>query len=81
MTAIQLIDFMYSIENEDYMFEDRRIALDIEKYDIAVQLERDIRNNKLNKAYQDVCQKLEVIAIMQRQRLYLLTKAQKRGVL
>ncbi len=46
-------------------------SLQIEQLDIARQLETDSKNKKLTKQYTDICEKMQIIQLMQSQRLEL----------
>lgn len=70
MTAKQLLEFA-SEHMTDENFFSLLGTLQLEQTEIARQLETAPKNKKLLKQYEDVCEKMQVIQLMQGQRLEL----------
>lgn len=70
MTAKQLLNFAAQhITNMDLF--SLLGSLQIEQLEIARQLETNPKNKRLTKQYTDVCEKMQIIQLMQSQRLEL----------
>lgn len=75
MTAKAIMDFIEKYAHEPDMFGNLEQDLTNEKYDILVEIEHNYENKKLNRKYQDICEKLRMIQLMRMQRLELFMQA------
>lgn len=71
MTAEQILNFAEEHANDTNLFRDIKEELERYKLDLAIRLENNLDCKKLNKQYKDVCEKIRMINLMQRQRLEL----------
>ena len=74
MTAKQLLNFATEHSKDDSLFSVLEI-LESEQIEVARQLEILPENKKLLQQYDDICEKQQIIHLMQSQRLELLVKS------